>query len=93
MLSMWPAVIVTAAGRVFEGRILDRNEKTLTVAIDPRKPASVVQIPADQVETLEPSKISMMPADLLNTLSKQEILDLMAYVQSGGDPKHPNFRE
>jgi len=86
-------VIVTAAGRVFEGRILDRNEKTLTVAIDPRKPASVVQIPADQVETLEPSKISMMPADLLNTLSKQEILDLMAYVQSGGDPKHPNFRE
>jgi putative heme-binding domain-containing protein len=86
-------VIVTTAGRVYEGRILDRNENTLTVAIDPRKPASVVQIPADQVETLEPSKVSMMPADLLNTLSKQEILDLMAYVQSGGDPKHPNFRE
>jgi len=29
----------------------------------------------------------------LNTLTKQAILDLMAYVQSGGDPNHPNFRE
>ena len=86
-------VIVTTTGRVYEGRILDKNQDSLTVATDPRKPASVVQIPTKQVETMQPSKISMMPADLLNTLTKQEILDLMAYVQSGGDPNHPNFRE
>ena len=32
-----------------------------------------------------------MPTGLLNPLTKDEILDLFAYVLSGGDPRHEVF--
>jgi len=40
----------------------------------------------------EPSPISPMPPGLLNTLSENQILDLLAYLESGGDPKHADFQ-
>ena len=33
-----------------------------------------------------------MPLGLLNTLTREEILDLLAYIQSGGDPEHVLFK-
>jgi hypothetical protein len=33
-----------------------------------------------------------MPASLLDTLSRDEILDLLAYLESGGDPAAANFQ-
>ena len=84
--------IVTASGKVFQGRILDRNERQLTVAVDPRSPASVIQVDMTDVDEILPSKASMMPLGILNTLSRSEILDLLAYIQSGGDPRHPVFK-
>jgi hypothetical protein len=33
-----------------------------------------------------------MPSGLLNTFTKEEILDLLAYLESLGDAKHPNFQ-
>ena len=32
-----------------------------------------------------------MPVGLLNTFTQEEILDLLAYLESLGDAKHPNF--
>ena len=34
-----------------------------------------------------------MPEGLLNTFSKDEILDLLAFLESLGDPTHPDFRK
>jgi hypothetical protein len=34
-----------------------------------------------------------MPTGLLNLLTEQEILDLVAYVISGGDAKHELFQK
>jgi hypothetical protein len=34
-----------------------------------------------------------MPPGLLNMMQKEEIMDLVAYVLSGGDPKHDAFRK
>ncbi len=86
-------MILTQAGRIYEGRIINRNEFGITVAADPKRPASVVQIAADDIDELVPSKISMMPKDLLNTLSVEDILDLLAFIEAAGDPDHPNFRK
>ena len=44
------------------------------------------------IERQRPSPVSMMPAGLLNTLRRDEILDLMAYLKSGGDPNHALYR-
>jgi len=40
---------------------------------------------------MEVSKVSSMPPMLLNMLTKDEVLDLLAYVLSGGDPKDEMF--
>jgi hypothetical protein len=34
----------------------------------------------------------MMPPGLLNSLNKDELLDLFAYMLSGGDPKDSRFK-
>jgi hypothetical protein len=34
-----------------------------------------------------------MPTGLLNALNPDEILDLLAYIQSGGNPRDPMFRK
>ena len=41
--------------------------------------------------SIEASPISMMPPGLINTMSKDEVLDLLGYFISGGDPEHPAF--
>jgi hypothetical protein len=52
-----------------------------------------VTIDRTQVRSIEPSKLSPMPTGLLNLLTKDEILDLVAYVLSGGDPRHELFKQ
>ena len=34
-----------------------------------------------------------MPEGLLNTMTREEILDLIAYIISGANPEHPAFRQ
>ncbi len=40
----------------------------------------------------EVSPISPMPPGLLNVLSENQILDLLAFLESGGDPNHADFQ-
>jgi hypothetical protein len=42
---------------------------------------------------MEPSKVSPMPAGLLAPWTREEILDLAAYVLSAGDPGHEAFKD
>ncbi len=83
--------IITLDGKIYQGRILDQNHQQLTVAIDPKAPSAVIEIKANEVDEILPGKTSMMPVGLLNTLTREEILDLLAYIQSGGDAEHVLF--
>jgi putative heme-binding domain-containing protein len=83
--------VTTLSGKVVQGRILNRDDLFITIATDPRNPTSVTRIPADDVDEVLPSKTSMMPQGLLDTLTEDEVLDLMAYLESGGNPKAPQF--
>ena len=83
--------VLIDSGKVHSGRIMERGEKRWTVAVDPKLPSAVIEIPADEIEEVSPSTVSMMPKNLLDTLRQQDILDLFAYLESGGDPKHKVF--
>jgi putative heme-binding domain-containing protein len=83
-------IIVTGKGELVTGVIVADDGKKLTVATNPL--AKPVEIAADDIDSKEPAKVSMMPQGLLVTLSREEILDLLAYVAAGGDPQHPAFR-
>ena len=37
------------------------------------------------IESMKPSTVSLMPEGLLNTLKEEELLDLVAFLLSGGD--------
>ncbi|MBA3801128.1 MAG: hypothetical protein H0X18_18960, partial [Geodermatophilaceae bacterium] len=39
------------------------------------------------------SRVSSMPAGLIDVLTKDEVLDLIAYVESAGNPDAPMFRD
>ena len=86
-------IILTDAGMAHAGRIIDRGQQLWTVAVDPKQPASVIQIPANEIEQVSVSTVSMMPQNLLDTLSKNEVLDLLAYLESAGDPNYKAFQQ
>jgi len=51
----------------------------------------VTKVKAELITSIEPSPISMMPPGLINTMNKEDILDLLAYLISGGDRNHELF--
>ena len=55
------------------------------------EPGNLTSVSRDEIEETLVSKVSMMPSGLINTLNRDELLDLVAYLQSGGDPDSPVF--
>ena len=72
------------------GLPIERTGETVALAPDPRSGRLRVEIPADQI--VSESAASPMPAGLLDTASMDEILDLLAYMRSAGDPDDPAFQ-
>jgi putative heme-binding domain-containing protein len=84
-------MIAMADGRTVTGRIVNLHGDTLSVNTNMLDPNGLVNLDAKQVEEMKPSPVSMMPEGLLNTLHEDEILDLVAYLLSRGDPANPMF--
>jgi putative heme-binding domain-containing protein len=85
-------ITVTTDEQVITGVVVNLNGDTVTLNTDGADPNQRVTIDRKQVLSIEPSKLSPMPTGLLNLLTKDEILDLVAYVLSGGDPRHELFK-
>jgi putative heme-binding domain-containing protein len=71
-------------GRVVTGVIVKETRKHYDVATNLLTPNSLTRVPKQDVELQSASKVSPMPTGLLDVLTKQEVIDLHAYVQSGG---------
>ncbi len=80
-------------GRAIHGRIINLNGDSLSVNTDMLDPNNLLNINRKHIEKMETSKISMMPENLLDTFTKDEILDLTAYLFSRGDRNHKMFRK
>ena len=83
--------ILTVDGTVITGRVTADQDGKLTVLVDPEDASKVVELDKDEIEESTPSKISLMPNDLLNALNQDELLDLLAYLMSRGNPNDPIF--
>jgi hypothetical protein len=64
---------------------LDYRAPYLLLAENPLQPDQAKKIPKEDVLARERSNLSIMPLGLLNNLSKQEVLDLLAYLESSGN--------
>lgn len=89
----YQAILVTKKdGETVIGRVANLNDETLMIATDMTDPNAFANVKRTDVESIEPSKISPMPEGLLNTLQQEEILDLMAFLLSGGNRDAKYFK-
>ncbi|MBC7966715.1 MAG: c-type cytochrome [Fuerstia sp.] len=83
--------IETKEGRAIIGRITEETQDKVVIRPNPLA-LETVTVLKSEIESRQLSKTSPMPTGLLNTFSEEEILDLLAYLESLGDSKHQNFR-
>jgi putative heme-binding domain-containing protein len=81
-------VIATSDGRLVVGIIVAEDDETIQLSASPLQPANH-SIRRSEIEHDDVTKTSLMPTGLLTTLTKQEILDLLAYLESGDDANRP----
>ena len=74
----------------FTGFVLKEEADTLTVQTGPGE--TMVKKFAKKEIKAQPQSNSIMPPGLLNLLNKEQILDLLAFLQAGGDAKHASFK-
>jgi putative heme-binding domain-containing protein len=75
-------------GKVIEGRIANMGGDGLSIVTDMFRPGAFTNVRRSQIEEMRPSPTSMMPKGLLDNYTKDEIIQLLAYLRSGGDAKH-----
>ncbi len=52
----------------------------------------LIEVAVTNIRERRLSEVSPMPSGLLNGLRLEQILDLLAYLEAAGDPKHRNFQ-
>lgn len=80
-----------ASGKVINGLIVKEDDDTVSVIDNPTAPDKVRVLSKADIDDREVSKTSIMPEGVLNKLTKEEIMDLLAFVISKGDKKSPLF--
>ena len=79
-------------GKVVVGRIAQESGDKVVILTNPFE-TTPTTLNRSEITGRELSRVSIMPPGLLSTLSAEETLDLLAYLESLGDPNHPNFRK
>ena len=82
--------IETKSGEITNGRVV-REDDEAVVVLPQTANAGAVTIRKPDIRRRELSKVSNMPAGILNTLQEPQILDLLAYLSSDGNPNHKAF--
>ncbi|MGL4464263.1 MAG: c-type cytochrome, partial [Planctomycetia bacterium] len=86
-------VVLTDEGQQFSGRIVSDTPDAIVLVADPSDATKIVTIPKDTIEEKTMSKVSLMPADLFKPLNQDELLDLLAYILSRGNPNDAMFKK
>jgi putative heme-binding domain-containing protein len=73
------------------GRIVVEENEKLFVVTNPFAPNEQTALNAADIAKKEVRKVSMMPPGLINSLNEDELLDLVAYLFSGGNSKDKAF--
>ena len=78
-------------GKVVTGLVLDETPERVRVIENPLAKTEVVELATSEIAARQKSPSSIMPKGLLDKLSREEILDLIAYVIARGDADLPLF--
>ncbi|MFK8115357.1 MAG: c-type cytochrome [Rubripirellula sp.] len=84
--------VLTDEGMVHTGVVVNLSGDTMTINTDLTDPNKRVSVDRKGIEHMEVSKVSAMPTGLFNPMTKEEIMDLIAYLISGGNAEHEFFQ-
>ena len=75
-------VFVLKDGRDVIGRIVKEDARAWHVSSDLQQPDRIEVVAKEEVASMKKSRLSPMPTGLLVTFSREEVLDLLAFLQS-----------
>jgi putative heme-binding domain-containing protein len=78
-------------GSTMTGSLDSEDDERITLRINPLA-ADTTEIGKSMIRSRQISDISPMPPGLLNNLKAEQILDLLAWFEASGDPKHKAFQ-
>ncbi|MEZ6138337.1 MAG: c-type cytochrome [Pirellulaceae bacterium] len=85
--------VLTVDGDIHTGVVVNLNGDSMTINTDLTDPNQRVNIDRKEIEELRVSNVSAMPVGLMNRMTKDEILDMLAYIISMGDAQHELFNK
>ncbi|MFP6872978.1 MAG: c-type cytochrome [Verrucomicrobiales bacterium] len=74
------------------GRIMNLKEDSYWINTDMMTPSTITKVDVKLIDSIGPSPVSMMPPGLLATMKQDDILDLLAYLLSSGNPEDALFQ-
>ncbi len=76
---------------ILTGMVVEETDDQIKIMVDPLAKGEPTVLDKNEIEAEKVSAISTMPQGLMNKLTREEILDLMAYVIAGGNSKDKAF--
>jgi putative heme-binding domain-containing protein len=83
--------IITDEGRALTGLVVEETPSEVAIVENPVAKSEPLRIPKAAIDERTTSPVSLMPKGLLDKLSRDEILDLVAYVAARGDDSNCLF--
>lgn len=80
-------------GGTREGLVVERTGSALRLVSDPGKPEESLTVKREAIRSERELVSSAMPSGLLDSFREEDILDLLAYLLSGGKESDPMFRK
>ena len=71
-----------ANGDVLTGRVMNLGDDSVFIGTDLYNPGRWTKVKVDDIESKTRSDVSAMPTGLMNVLDREEILDLLAFLQA-----------
>ena len=85
-------LFTTKKGDAVMGLVMEENKDAYIVLTNPLDGENTV-VSKPTIASKQIAPVSLMPPSLTSVLNKDEILDLLAYIESGGNEKAAAFRQ
>lgn len=79
-------------GRSLTGMVMEEDDDTIKIVINPLAKDKLTTIEQEAIVGRKRADVSLMPSGLLDKLTREEILDLLAFVYAKGDKDHELFQ-
>lgn len=84
-------VVETESGRIVTGLVIEENDDEIKLVENPLVQSEPIVVKKSDVADRQVSKTSIMPLGMLDRLTREEVLDLLAYLAARGDASHVVF--